>query len=109
MTLLTLGNMTMEGDGITFQDIWSEWVANCARELDGPDGEVPTDDEIKAHLWRRFREIRLELLQESDYLYLSDCPSAPTQQMTDWRQALRDAPQSFQDVRDIVIADKPSG
>ena len=55
--------------------------------------------------WVKARAVRTALLQETDYLALSDNPMSA--EMTTYRQNLRDLPATYPDSKDIVWPTKP--
>ena len=65
-------------------------------------------DRKKRH-WAKIRARRNQLLRDSDFIMLSDCPK-PAPKITAWtiyRQALRDLPSTQEDPVDIVFPNDP--
>ena len=93
----------------------AEWVLR-GDELEwlSPDIPQPTEAEIQAELDRliteqplvELRAKRNQLLTETDYLALAD--STLTDEMRDYRQALRDLPANTEDPANPVWPTKPS-
>lgn len=74
---------------------------------DGSTFSSPPSEEVSAE--DKLEELRYQrniLLQETDYWGLSDQP-AMTQPQIDYRQALRDITNTYQDVESVVWPDKP--
>ena len=78
-------------------------------EWDDEIATFPTADEMNAAAvkgnWDRARKERNELLAETDFYALSDVPMSDD--MTTYRQALRDVPASVEDSKDVVWPEKP--
>ena len=78
-----------------------------------PDITQPTESEIQAEitrlqseeLWKDLRKQRNNLIAETDYLALSD--ATMTDDMTTYRQALRDLPANTTDPANPVWPTKP--
>ena len=74
----------------------------------------PTDEEIAlkvkeleaAQPLKQLREERNELLMETDYIMVSDYPHTDKQAWLDYRQALRDLPQTA-DLSNVEYPTKP--
>jgi len=74
----------------------------------------PTDEEIAlkvkeleaAQPLKQLREERNELLMETDYIMVSDYPHTDKQAWLDYRQALRDLPQTA-DLTNVEYPSKP--
>jgi len=74
----------------------------------------PTDEEIAlkvkeleaAQPLKQLREERNELLMETDYIMVSDYPHTDKQAWLDYRQALRDLPQTA-DLSNVEYPSKP--
>jgi len=74
----------------------------------------PTDEEIAlkvkeleaAQPLKQLREERNELLMETDYIMVSDYPHTDKQAWLDYRQALRDLPQTA-DLTNVEYPTKP--
>jgi len=74
----------------------------------------PTDEEITlkvkeleaAQPLKELREERNELLMETDYIMVSDYPHTDKQAWLDYRQALRDLPQTA-DLSNVEYPSKP--
>ena len=69
----------------------------------------PTADEINAVAvkgnWERARKERNKLLADTDFYALSDVTMSDD--MTTYRQALRDLPTTVEDSKDVVWPEKP--
>ncbi|MAD25181.1 MAG: hypothetical protein CMO44_13510 [Verrucomicrobiales bacterium] len=63
------------------------------------------DESYKKASWVKARQIRNALLQETDYLALSD--NTMSADMTTYRQNLRDLPATYPNIDDIVWPTKP--
>ena len=78
-------------------------------EWDDDKGEFPTADEMNAVVvkasWDRVRTERNRLLSETDFYALSDVTMSDD--MTTYRQALRDLPASVENSEDVVWPEKP--
>ena len=73
------------------------------------DGQPPDRATIRAHVLARFREERRRILDDSDWIFLNRSP-ATAETIDAWdtfRQALRDLPQQYPDLRDAVLPDEP--
>jgi len=107
MPKLKLDNVTLESDSVTWQGVFVEWIKTQISAMYGPNGEVPTDAEIKAELLSRFREMRARIMAEYDWMFLEDSPATANakQKAAAFRQALRDIPQNYPDIRDAVFPD----
>jgi hypothetical protein len=72
-------------------------------------GRPPTDEELKAALvvlnWDNVRKERNELLAATDFYALSDVYMSDD--MTIYREALRDLPESVENSEDVVWPEKP--
>ena len=70
----------------------------------------PSADKINAasviSTWNRVRKVRNELLAATDFYALSDV--VMSDDMTTYRQALRDVPTSVENSEDVVWPEKPS-
>lgn len=79
-------------------------------EWDDDKGVFPTTDEMRAAIvkgsWDRVRKERNELLAATDFYALSDVTMSDD--MTTYRQALRDLPESVENSEDVVWPEKPS-
>jgi hypothetical protein len=58
-------------------------------------------------LWERVREVRDRLLVESDWTQLSDVAAPNQAEWQQYRQALRDLTDSFDDPLDVTLPPKP--
>ena len=105
--MVTLGHITLEAKDATIQDAFELWLKSKAAELDGPEGEKPKEEELEKFLWEKLRELRDELLKATDHLLMPDYPVKASAAMKDYRQALRDLPQKFEKVGDIILPEKP--
>ena len=78
-------------------------------EWDDEVATFPTADEINAVAvkgnWDRVRKERNELLAATDFYALSDVYMSDD--MTIYREALRDLPESVEDSKDVVWPEKP--
>ena len=78
-------------------------------EWDDDKGVFPTADEMNAAVvkgnWDRVRKERNELLAATDFYALSDVTMSDD--MTTYRQALRDLPASVENSEDVVWPEKP--
>jgi hypothetical protein len=78
-------------------------------EWDDDKGVFPTTDEMRAAIvkgsWDRVRKERNELLAATDFYALSDVTMSSD--MTTYRQALRDLPESVENSEDVVWPEKP--
>ena len=78
-------------------------------EWDDDKGVFPTADEMNAAVvianWDRVRKERNELLAVTDFYALTDVPMSAD--MTTYRQALRDVPESVEDSKAVVWPEKP--
>jgi hypothetical protein len=78
-------------------------------EWDDDKGVFPTSDEMTAAVvkgnWDRVRKERNELLTATDFYALTDVPMSAD--MTTYRQALRDLPESVENSEDVVWPEKP--
>mgnify|MGYP006431953413 CR=1 FL=1 len=63
-------------------------------------------DFIAEQTWQRIREKRNQLIAETDWAVLPDSPH-DSQYVRDYRQALRDLPQSVGNPDDVVWPDNP--
>ena len=79
-------------------------------EWDDDKGVFPTAEEMNAAVaianWDNTRKERNELLAETDFYALSDVYMSDD--MTIYREALRDLPESVEDSKDVVWPEKPS-
>ena len=79
-------------------------------EWDDEVATFPTADEINAVAvkgnWERARKERNKLLAATDFYALSDVTMSDD--MTTYRQALRDLPTTVEDSKDVVWPEKPS-
>ena len=68
--------------------------------------EDPTEDQK----WTAIRQIRSELISQSDWTQLPDAALTPAEQTAwqDYRQALRDLPQDFDLPEDVTFPVSPS-
>ena len=62
-----------------------------------------------AYKWNIIRTYRDKKLAESDWTQLGDAPLTAERKdvMTQYRQALRDLPQDYEDPDDVIIPEKP--
>ncbi len=78
-------------------------------EWDDDKGVFPTAEEMNAAVvkgnWDRARKERNELLAATDFYALSDVSMSAD--MTTYRQALRDLPESVENSEDVVWPEKP--
>ena len=78
-------------------------------EWDDDVATFPTADEMNAAVvkgnWDRARQERNELLAATDFYALTDVPMSAD--MTTYRQALRDLPESVENSEDVVWPEKP--
>lgn len=107
MPKITLGNVTVEGDGVTWQGAFDTWVMNQVLSLSGPDNDPPPTEQLKMILMARFRAMRKKLMAEYDWMFLEDSPATANakQKAAAFRQVLRDIPQNYPDIRDAVFPD----
>ena len=79
-------------------------------EWDDDKGAFPTADEMNAVVvianWDRARKVRNKLLAATDFYALSDVTMSDD--MTTYRQALRDVPASVENSEDVVWPEKPA-
>jgi hypothetical protein len=92
----------------------ASWVlTNDVIKWNSPDITQPTESEIQAEitrlqaeeLWKDLRQHRNRLIAETDYLALSD--ATLTDEMSTYRQALRDLPANTTDPANPVWPTKP--
>ena len=110
MARFTIENVTVEGDNITMQDAFAAWLQVALYEIEDIDEGLPDEATVKAHLMERFRQIRTKLLAEYDWMFLEDSPASAQQKqrVAAWRQQMRDLPQQYSDVRDMVVPELPA-
>ena len=82
-------------------------VTGEAIQVDITEEELPTSPEPDKVLWSNLRSRRQALLCKTDYLALSD--ATLTDEMTAYRQALRDLPANTVDPANPVWPTKPAG
>ena len=58
--------------------------------------------------WDKIKEIRNELLADSDWRTTSDYPGSDQQEWLDYRKDLRELPQKYRIVEDIVFPKEPN-
>jgi hypothetical protein len=81
------------------------------KEIVVVDGSLKLKDKqtVEVELtWDRIRDRRKKLLAECDYTQLPDYPSIKKSEWAAYRQALRDIPQNYTKVSDIVWPVKPN-
>jgi len=107
--MIRFANVILHSETATRQDAFREWLQNIAGELSSPGGEMPDDNEIREHVLNRFRELRLQMLRDSDWAVLPDSPlgTIAKARYIQWRQNLRDLPQNYPDIRDAVWPEDP--
>ena len=57
--------------------------------------------------WREMKETRTLLLMESDWRLISDYPETDIEEWKTYRQKLRDIPQDYSKVEDVVFPARP--
>jgi len=83
-----------------------EWLSNESNQPDAAD-DIPASSTEMA--WNDVRSKRNRLLQECDWIILSDSPLTEQKkgEYLTYRQALRDIPQDYTDIEDIIWPTKP--
>lgn len=107
MPTIKLDNVTLTGSGATWQKAFVEWVGSQVASLSGPEGQLPPEEEIRSYLLERFRAMRKRIMDEYDWMFLEDSPAseAAKQKAAVFRQALRDIPQNYPDIRTAIFPD----
>ena len=99
----------IEVDAETHQFLVRETYSNN-KEIYVKDGIIHLQDKKNVEIeltWDRVREKRKKLLAECDYTQLPDYPENRKNEWAIYRQTLRDIPQNYTKVSDIVWPVKP--
>lgn len=101
----------MEGDEIMFMRIKNKGIVDFGEQPS--EYHIPNETTLEWEYseelhWRKIRNRRDVLLSSTDWAVLPDSPYN-TQALLDYRQALRDLPQTFTNPDDVVWPDNPLG
>ena len=100
----------IEVDGLTHKTIVNE-LHNNNKEISVVNGNitlVEKQQRVIENNWNQVRSKRKKLLADCDYTQLPDYPTNKKSEWASYRQELRDIPQKYKNISDIVWPSKPN-